>query len=71
MVDLLLHKAVLAYQQQKLLPTRHLRIAYMLPHHNITGVPCSLNKRYPASHQLVLGALVATSMLADGRAADA
>ena len=36
-VDLLLHKAVLAYQQQKLLPTRHLRIAYMLPHHNITG----------------------------------
>ena len=43
MVDLLLHKAVLAYQQQKLLPTRHLRIAYMLPHHNITGMPCALS----------------------------
>ena len=36
-VDLLLHKAVLAFQQNKLLPTRHLRVAYMLPHHNVTG----------------------------------
>ena len=36
-VDLLLHKAVQAFQQNKLLPTRHLRVAYMLPHHNVTG----------------------------------
>ena len=36
-VDLLLHKAVQAFQQNKLLPTRHLRVAYMLPHNKITG----------------------------------
>ncbi|KAK9815193.1 hypothetical protein WJX73_010532 [Symbiochloris irregularis] len=37
LVDLLVHRAVLAYQQRELVPTRPLRVAYMLPHHNITG----------------------------------
>ena len=40
-VDLILQKAVAAFQQRKLLPTRPLRVAYMLPHHNVTGAaPC-------------------------------
>ena len=38
LVDLLVHKAVLAFEQRKLVPTRLLRVAYMLPHHDITGL---------------------------------
>ena len=36
-VDLLVQNAFLAYQKGTLAPTRILRVAYMLPHHNVTG----------------------------------
>lgn len=36
-VDLLVQNAFLAFQKGSLAPTRKLRIAYMLPHHNVTG----------------------------------
>mmetsp|Transcript_6975 Transcript_6975/g.20372 ORF Transcript_6975/g.20372 Transcript_6975/m.20372 type:complete len:726 (+) Transcript_6975:386-2563(+) len=37
LVDALLQRAFRAYQQGGLTATRKLRVAYMLPHHNITG----------------------------------
>jgi glycosyltransferase involved in cell wall biosynthesis len=36
-VDFLVHRSFRSFQQGGLTPTRKLRVAYMLPHHNITG----------------------------------
>ena len=36
-IDLLVQHAFLAFQKGSLAPTRKLKIAYMLPHHNVTG----------------------------------
>lgn len=37
LVDMLFQQAFNRYQQGMLLPCRHLTVAYMLPHHNVTG----------------------------------
>lgn len=37
LVDVLLQQAFNRYQEGMLIPCRHLVIAYMLPHHNVTG----------------------------------
>ena len=47
-VDHLVQQTFASYQQGKLLPTRKLTVAYMLPHHNVGFTHTYLNRAFAA-----------------------
>lgn len=54
-----LQRALIAYQNKEMIPSRPLRVCYMLPHHNTTGMYRHFNWRMHKEHGAI-SSIIAT-----------